>query len=275
MPGGEGGTADWRVRLADGHISDIEVTTNTRGEARAFMAAASGTKGEPRVWPARSLSYNWTFRVFDHEPGESRQVRTVKELVGLLERELREIESLGGTPSELLRRAEHALARSPVFSAPQYADPRHIPRDVRLSAMCQGGHAQQICTTGDPPEHRGARLGAIETVWALVAASAGHEALIRDLRHCIARKAAKRQLEHARGEKWLAVVLDGLARDQLCAIARPEWAESPPSIDDISFDEFDDVWAIAEDGARYVVLRLTAQGSTQAVRAVARHMVGN
>lgn len=58
------------------------------------------------------------------------------------------------------------------------------------------------------------------------------------------------------------MMLSGLAADQLCRNGeRPPLPPFPPL--DITFDYFDEVWAITEGRTGHVVLRLTQGGAEQ------------
>ena len=268
-PTGNGGTADLRVTLPGKRTADIEVTTNTDGPARAFMDAASVRKGEQRIWPTPRLSHKWSLSVADHCPTESKKCRSVRRLVKLLELELRQVENAGGTPEEMLARAERELRRSPEFSSPRFAHPRQFGDNPRLWPDPRGGHAQNVRSI-EPPVPARAGCGSMALMAASLAASAGHESLVAALQNCIKNKVAKDQMHRAPDRKWLAVVLKGLAQTELCGMIDPGRPQPPPRLDGVSFTYFDEVWAIGEDGPNFVILRLSAHGNEQLCRVVAR-----
>ena len=166
-------------------------------------------------------------------------------------------------------RNAYLAVRSPVFSSPRFADPRQFGDDLRPWLEPQGGHAQNVRTI-EPPGFVGAGCGSIEIIAASLAASSGYESLVAALQNCIENKVAKDQMHRAPDRKWLAVVLAGLARAELCGMIDRGLPEPPPHLDGVSFTYFDEVWAIAENGPHFVILRLSAHGNEQLCRVVAR-----
>ena len=72
VPSGNGGTPDWRVRVADGRVADVEVTTCTDRNERRLSAAMHAKDGTPQEWPDRRLAHRWTVFISDPGPRFSR-----------------------------------------------------------------------------------------------------------------------------------------------------------------------------------------------------------
>ena len=105
---------------------------------------------------------------------------------------------------------------------------------------------------------------------------AGHGLLVSAVQHCIQHKTKKRQLDNAPDLKWLAVVLDGIYAYQLKNLYNGPLSQPPHPVLDITFDYFDDVWAIARTRIGkdltegFVVLRISEGGTRQQHHLVSR-----
>ncbi len=258
---GKAKAPDWRLKLASGSVVYVEVTTNVDGETRAFHTAVTQRDGAAREWPDDRLAYWWEVLLADHDPASSRGVRRVKDVVPELGGILADVESAGGSPAEMAARAAEALSRSPLFTSPLFADPRRFSPYPPEWPDDSSWHAQNVRLVGEP-DFVGPGPGGILTIGLTADASAGQVALVTDVRRCIAAKRASDQFAGHEGARWLAVMLSGLAADQLCRNGERRPLPRFPRLD-ITFDYFDEVWAITEGRAGYVVLRLTQGGTDQ------------
>ena len=258
---GDGKRPDWRLEVAGGAVVHVEVTTNTDGAARAFHDAVTEEDGGDSEWPESRLACRWTVLLADHDPAASHAVRRVRDIIPDLGGVLAEVESAGGSPADMATRAAEALAHSPLFSSPRFADPRRFSPDPAEWPDGRSSHAQNVTVVCDP-EPVGPGRGAIVTIGCTLGASAGQAALVADVRRCIAAKIKADQFAGHEGVRWLAVLLSGLAADQLCRNGEGHPLPRFPCLD-VTFDYFDEVWAIAEGRIGYVVLRLTHGGAGQ------------
>ena len=103
------------------------------------------------------------------------------------------------------------------------------------------------------------RAGRVRTYPSTSEGSAEHEALLSAIQQGINHKTAKGQMGNSPDQKWVAVILEGIAAQDLSdhfgAGSHP-----PPRLDseigDITFPYFDQVWAIAPQKKSLVVLHL-------------------
>ena len=124
---GEDPTPDWRVKMADGRIADIEVTEVTDGQARSFRSQLTSKDNRAREWSAPGLAHDWSVVVTFMSPEVG--TRPAKELVAALVAVLREAENVGSTPEEMADIArerliypEQFLDRFPWVASHQQAD---------------------------------------------------------------------------------------------------------------------------------------------------------
>ena len=131
-----------------------------------------------------------------------------------------------------------------------------------LQLYDNGRRSQRVCVV-DVPELVGHGNGAVETHAAVVGGGAGCQQLVSAVQHCIDEKTKKRQMEDAPDRKWLAVMLDGIPGFQLTHHCDPNSRVSLPTLEGISFNYFDEVWAVAREAENFVVLRLSDGGTQQ------------
>ena len=242
-PDGQSG-ADWRVWLADGRIADVEVTTRPDGDMNSFFAALCEKDGSHKAWQDERLSCHWTIVLMDHRPGTNKARRPLKKLVADLGSVLAEVEAVGGDPERLKANAQGALDGSPLIA-------RTSDTDITVFnfpglQIDDGDHSQRLHVSLLPEWVR-PKGGSIELVpfGGAHGVSLGYGDLVDVVRDCIDAKTEKRQLDDAPGMRWLAVVLDADAAGiQLKHHYGDESQEPPPKLDGISFDYFDEVWAI-------------------------------
>ena len=276
-PDGQSG-ADWRVWLADGRIADVEVTTRPDGDMSSFFAALCEKDGSHKAWQDERLSYHWTTIVMDRRPGTNKARRPLKKLVADLGSVLAEVEAAGGDPERLKANAQGALDGSRLIAR---ASETAIKGSGFAGVQIDDGDRSQRLHVSLLPEWVRPEGGSIELVpfGGAHGVSLGYGDLVDVVRDCIDAKTERRQLDDAPGMRWLAVVLDGDAGIQLKHHYGDESQKPPPKLDGISFDYFDEVWAIRptqddrwrSEGARvgpsyepiFVVLRLSNGGETQ------------
>jgi len=100
--------------------------------------------------------------------------------------------------------------------------------------------------------------------------------MVSAVQHCIDRKTKKRQMDNAPGLKWLAVSLDGIYAFHLKNLYDGPVSQPPHPPLDITFDYFDEVWAIARTRIgkdmteSFVVSRISGGGTKQQHHIVSR-----
>ena len=105
-PGNEP-TPDWRVKMSDGRVADIEVTLVTDGQARMFWDHLTGKDNLARVWAAPGLAHDWPVAVTVTSPMVG--APDAKGLVDALGAVLRAAEDGGDTPEEMKEIAQERL----------------------------------------------------------------------------------------------------------------------------------------------------------------------
>ena len=282
-------TPDFRLTLRDGRVITVEVTMATTDAANSLLAAAETMR--PRR--ARELSYEWTVAVGDHRVAERDPGRTLKDFVTKMVTVLAGVESDGGTPREMQRRANIALdpdrynpdrwqaggdtAPWPFHLALDPAGggwdrdllveycPYWYPLDI-VDHLIDGVEPRRVEILRPPtvgPNGGAVHVHAIGMAPGFLAT--GVEYLVAALRRAIDKKVARGQMANVPGEKWLVVALDGnSAAGQLEGAL--ESRAPHPDLGNIRFSDFDEVWALAKTfhGERFVVLRLPrSSGSPQ------------
>ena len=284
-PSGKPGekTGDWRVWTADGRIADVEVTTCTDEEAAGFFNALH-RRGLPRVRKAERLSHRWRLWLSDRSPRWSER-HLVTELVEATCGRLEFAEALGGTPEQMAHMAQKELIEPHTF----FNSPNG--RQAIWSIVRRGIALEDWLADGAPgsgywyppllldyhnggpcplrvgvigvPKPLGEGKGLVETHGTAGESGAGHGSPAPAIQHCIVDKTEKRQLDEAPDRKWLAVMVDGIPGFQLTQQFGPRSQPPRPTLEGISFDYFDEVWAVAREAENFVVLRLSDRGATQ------------
>ena len=282
-PPGHTKTPDWRVTLACGREADVEVTTCTDSEAVRFSEALHDD-GLVKVWRDPRLSHGWKVWVSDHSR-RYHERRSVTELVGVLCDTLVFVEALGGTPEQM------AYAARMTFIDPHTFFNSPNGQQALMSMVRRGMALEDWLANGAPgsgywypallldyhngdrrslrvgvmgvPEPLGAGNGMVETHGGAAESGGGHGSPAPVVQRAIAHKTKKRQLDEAPDLKWLAVMVDGIPGFQLTHQFGSRSQPPPPTLEGISFDYFDEVWAIARDAQNYTVLRLSEGGDTQ------------
>ena len=225
-------TPDWRVKMADGRVADIEVTEVTDGQARSLRSQLTSSDNRAREWSAPGLAHDWSIGVtfMSPEVGE----RPAKELVAAAVAVLKEAEDIGSIPEEMADIARERLIypddfldRFPWVTSYQQAHQEGISRED-WATKYSGYWYPQLLTdhlSGRPTE-RGVyvlkapvpvsdRAGTVRTYPSPSEGSAQYEALLSAIQNGIIHKTTKRQMDNSPGLKWLAVVLEGIAARQL------------------------------------------------------------
>ena len=274
VPNGRGKTPDWRVTVADGRVADVEVTTCTDGAVAAFFAELHEKDGSLRVWSDERLSYQWTVSVFDRSPVTNKKRRPIEKLLEGLVSTMAALEAAGGTPEQMQSRAQGALDGSLLVS--RTSDTTITLTDFPGLQIDDGERSQRVHLNGAPELVGPARGSVVLVPFGGPRGLAGCGLLISAVKQCIQHKTEKHQLDDAPGLKWLAVVLDGAPGFLLSHHFGRESRLSPPTLDGISFDYFDEVWVVVrtrigedrEEGL--VVLRFSDCGREQQHHVVTR-----
>ena len=107
VPGSEP-TPDWRVKMRDERVADIEVTRVTDGPARSVRSQLTREDNRsPREWLAPGLTHDWFVRVTVMSPAVGGRPAT--QLVEALVTVLRKAEDVGDTPDEMANIARERL----------------------------------------------------------------------------------------------------------------------------------------------------------------------
>ena len=307
-PPGHVPTPDWRLTMADGRVADMEVVWDTNQAGRNFENQlaeehvdedALARRRSRKEWPDARLSLVWDVRVYDHTPDDNR--RPVSGLMEALIEVLAQVETLGGTPEEVLKAAgerlilprEHLTSHSWV-TAWQQADANGVSfEEFVLHWGRQTGYWYPQLLVDDGvalsrrvrvwrvSEPEGSNGGMVRTFPAVPDAARGeYEHLLSTVQNCINVKTAKDQMKNARGLRWLFVVLDpNMAAVQLDDYFGPASQELDPSernpyhvLDRLTFDYFDEVWITGKafQTRDHIVLRLFKTGDAPQHKVVRR-----
>lgn len=267
-------TPDWRVWMADGRVADLEVTTFTDRDIRSFSAQLHDKDGSIKTWSDERLSCEWTVFVFDRDPGTNKKRRPLEKLVECLVSTLAVAEAAGGTPQQMVSRARAALDGSPLDS---------LASDTTVAVtgspglqIYDGDHSQNLYLP-NAPQLAGHGRGSVALVPFVGPRDfADHGLMVSAVQHCIDRKTKKRQMDNAPGSKWLAVSLDGIYAFHLKNLYDGPFSQPPHPTLDITFDYFDEVWAIARTRIGkdmtegFVVSRISDGGTEQQHHIVSR-----
>ena len=207
-PNGRDTAPDWRMKLPDGRVADVEVMWFTDGAERSFSAALTDRDGSPRVWPDERLSYRWPVMVLDLSPGDNKKRRPVKSLIGELVTTLALVEGCGGTPEEIAQMAQEAIDQPTMFV--RRPDPMSlvVTERPRLHLYDNGQPSQNLHV--GVPELVGPGSGCVVTDASPFETGTGYGEMVSAIRSCITKKTKRRQLDAAPDLKWLAVMLDGI-----------------------------------------------------------------
>ena len=289
-PGNEP-TPDWRVKMSDGRVADIEVTLVTDCQARSFWYQLTGRDNRrARVWPAPGLAHDWSVAVtvVSSEVGP----RPAKELVAALVAALREAEDVGDTPEAMAE-----IAQKRLIPPEQFLD--HFPWEASCQKAAQAGATfedwvkkssgywyplllldhfngevtDRPVSVFKAPTPALDRTGTVRTYPTGSEGSCEHEALLSAIQDGVDHKTAKGQMANSPDQKWLAVILEGIAAWDL---SRNFGAGSQPQprlyseLNDITFPYFDEVWVIAPQRQSLVLLRLS-KGSAPTHAVIPNH----
>ncbi len=253
--------------MTDGRVADVEVTTVPNGDVRSFSAELHDKDGSFKTWSDERLSCRWTVFVFDRDPGTNKKRRPLETLVECLASTLAAVEAEGGTPKQMESRARAALDGSLMVS--RATDVTVTVTDFPGLQLDDGEHSQNLYLPG-APQLVGHGKGSVVLVPCVGPRGfAGHGLLVSAVQDCIRHKTNKRQLDNAPGLRWLGVALDGIYAFQLKNVYNGPYSQPPHPIFDITFDYFDDVWAIArtrigeDHQGGFVVLRMSEGGDRQ------------
>ena len=280
-------TPDLRVTLGDGVRVTVEIVMATLAAAKRLHAAAR------KMWPKRfpELSCEWRVIVSDHHIEKRGPSRTLKELVSAMVPVFAQAEAVGGSPQAMMERAKAALDPGPYDlnrwgwqlwreDRPWVGDDRPWEEifeewvRTRLADRCSYWYPPDIVDLWiddllprrvgvmGPPVPTGDRCGGIH-VGVGAAQKAFIEGEVEDLvsavQRAIDKKERRGQMASVRGEKWLAVVLDGPnAAAQLEDAFGPTARLPRPDLSSVRFSSFDQVWLFPFRGKRFVVVRLSS-----------------
>ena len=245
---GNGPTPDLEVVLGDGQVVGVEITMSTE-EDRLRLCDAFNRK----QWRRSELAWEWSVGLSDHSSDRRGRWRDKRKLIDELVPVLREIESRGGGPHEMVRQADSAVAR---IDSPDW-DKLNVLR-CRPPTEGKGGGVRTWVAAS-----YGGRLGSVDQ-------------LIEDVRERIKKKTSKGQLATYSGPKWLVIALDsGLASMQLeHAFDSGDDERWLTELEAIAYPDFDEVWAISNCLAwnvPRVLLRLSGPEVPPAWQSVESH----
>ncbi|WP_419862893.1 hypothetical protein [Candidatus Poriferisodalis sp.] len=291
LPETNGRTPDLRLELADGRTVFAEVTLATRRADRELRGAAK------KMQPYRDarLRFEWQVAIADeHSDERARRGRRLKALVAALSMALARVESQGGSPEMMMRRAFAVLDPAPYHphlsssGGPMRQWALECPRDKSLEEWLRHDY-MPVCDYWYPPdiedlllhdlEPREARVlsppatpreGTIGGIYVhtmttesgFMAGGADH--LVPVIRNAIEKKQDWGQLRNVDGDRWLVVVLDVLnALGQLEEACEPDMPSSAPELGGVEFSEVDEVWALGKTfhGERLTIARFANSGS--------------
>ena len=262
-PGEKAG--DWRVRMADGRVADVEVTRWLDGHETAFFNAAFEKDDSKREWSNTKLSCRWTVGVSDNNPGFNRKRRSLEKWGADLASALAAIEAEGGTPEQLESRARTRFKKDRLVLQGYEDTPTEFP-GLQIEDGERSQHVYVVCA----PEPAGHGRGAVVLIPITVDSYTGYGEMVAAISDRIDAKTEERQLDGAPGLKWLAVMLEDTPNDQLIQYFGPHSRMQPPTLKGISFTYFDEVWAIAREAENFVVLRIADGGTRQQHHIVSR-----
>ena len=260
--------------MTDGRVADVEVTTVPNGDVRSFSAELHEKDGSFKTWSNERLSCRWTVFVFDRDPGTNKKRRPLEKLVECLGSTLAAVEAECGTPKQMESRARAALDGSLMVS--RATDVTVTVTDFPGLQLDDGDHSQNLYLPGAPQPAGHGKGSVVLVPFVGPRGFAGHGLLVSAVQHCIQHKTGKRQLDNAPGLRWLVVALDGIYAFQLKNVCNGPYSQPPHPILDITFDYFDEVWAIArtrigeDHQGGFVVLRMSEGGDRQLPYIVAR-----
>ena len=255
-PNGRDTAPDWRVKMPNGRVADVEVIRATNEDAIWFTESLA-PEGSARVRRDTRLSYEWTIVVADLSPTANRRFG-VRKLMDSVCDSLVSIEGEHYSPrqmSEITRWEQRLNADAGLYRGGS----RHI---YVLKEPHRVGDGHGSVSTHASPSWGG---GAIR-----------HEKLIPPIQECIARKENDARLDGAPDLKWLAVMPEGEPAWLLKDFFGPGSPSPPPQLDGISFDYFDEVWVVTrtfvgkDRDEGFVVLRLSEGGRQQKHHVVPR-----
>ena len=274
-PNGRDTAPDWRMRMSDDRVADVEVMWFTDEAERSFFGALTERDGSPRAWPDERLSHRWPVLVLDRSPGDNKKRRPLETLIEELSTTLALVEDCGGTPQQMAKTAQKAIDQPTMFVGRPSPMSLVVTERPGLHLYNNGQPSQNLRVTG-VPELVGPGSGCVETYASALESGSGYGEMVSAIRSCITKKTSGGQLDAAPNLRWLAVVLDGIPGFQLSHYFGSESPMSPPELNGITFDYFDAVWAvtrtrIGEDRREgFVVLRLSEGGHKQQHHIVSR-----
>ena len=263
--------------MTDGRVADIKVTQVTDGQARSFWYQLTGKDNQSsRVWPAPGLAYDWSVivTVTSLEVGP----RPANELVAALVAALREAEDVGDTPEAMAEIAQKRLI-SPERFLNHFPWAASYQKAAQAGATCEdwvkkssgywyplllldhfnGQATDRHVHVLKAPTPASDRAGTVRTYPTGSEGSVEHEALLSAIQDGIDHKTAKGQMANSPDQKWLAVILEGIAAldlsDNFGAGSQPQ-PRLYSELNNITFPYFDEVWAMTQ-GQSIVVLRLS------------------
>ena len=249
-PLGHTKTPDWRVRMADGRVADIEVTTCTDEAIRSLFKELYAKDGSLKVWSDGRLSYRWIVSLVDRNPGINKKRRPLEKLVESLISALAAVEAAGGTPEGMESRAREAFDGSTLVSRPSEDT---ITLTDFPGLQINDGCFSQLVHLNHAPDLVGPGRGSVILVPHVSGGGAGWEQLASGVQDAIYKKTKKQQMDDAPDLKWLVVMVYGLPGWQLTHHFGPHSRALSPTLDGITFDYFDGVWVVSKE----VVLRLS------------------
>ena len=248
-PNGRDTAPDWRLRMTDSRVVDMEVTLCTDEDAKWFMQSLA-PKGKARCKRDDRLSHRWTISVSDSNP--SRKDRPIGKLMKAVHDVLASVEREGGTPSQM-----RETAKSELLLAPEVARYCEDSGHIRVEEPQRVGDGNGVVRS------YGVTLGGYYEDLQLLLGPVQERINEKD------KKIDKQLLAFAADLRWLAVTLEGIPAALLNDLFGPGSPSPRPSLNSLSWDHFNEVWLVAgsrigEDRKEgFVVLRLSEGGDRQ------------
>ena len=259
-------TPDWRMKLKDGRVADVEVTRCVDQPERELFAAAHTRDGLPKKWHSKKLSYSWFVMMDDRDPAFNKKRRPLKQAANDAITVLSEVEAAGGSTQQMAQNAS-VLFEGGLLGSRTSEETMTVRSSVGLQIQ-DGDRSQRLIVAG-APEWVGRGAGSVEISPMTIDGSSGCRALVSDVQDAIDRKTNSDQMANSPGLKWLAVMVEGLAVFQIKDYYGPgsryydHTNAQHPALDGIAFSHFDEVWVCSWKGP--AALRLLDGGAEMTV----------
>ena len=280
---------DLRVTLGNSREVTVEITMSTNRAIREIHGAAE----KMPLIGARRLSHHWQAVICDGDISFRKESRRLKELVEAMVPVLQEVESQGGTPMDMGRRAtsrlepdrcRHYGAGRGWWTGP-FAEARPTEStyeewvrgyllehcdywyildilDWQLDNLEPRRVEVDILQPSTANGNRGITAEPMPSEHAFLLNNVDY--LVPAIQKAIDHKEKRGQMDNVHGEKWLVVPLEAPNAASQLEEAFGDGDPPYPDMKDIQFSVFDEVWAFAKTfhGQGFAILRLFGSGRT-------------